>query len=378
MPRPDASPSGIPVKVKRQNHPMRKLIALFAVSALLGLLVFQSVYMPYAYAQILIPNNGGGPGGASGPSTQIQAVTLAQLALITCDGSYVGGERFVTDAPVSTGGTHIYLCNGTSWLQQGSVGNADGSITLVSTGGLIDIQVTSGVFACLNCNNTFASNSSQDFQNAYMLPPTKEFADLPAAASVTGTVFVVEDCLTAACAAGGGTIKSWVRSNGATYDVVSPGSTGVTVTGAATGRTFPSVNAAGTVIDFNPGLPSINNGFNIAVGPSISYYLNGLGNVTTCATTAAIQSYSNAAAFDLTGNCTLTGPATAYASVTFSPIYVIACADGSNRDLIPPANFLGWTPGTAGTLTANTCSGALFVGYGNYFYALGSFANQVK
>lgn len=205
---------------------MRKFIAIVATTALLTLLVFQSIYMPYAYAQLPAPGFGPGGGGTSG---KIPVVTLAQLATIPCNAGATGSIRFVSNAPVTTGGTYIYLCNGTSWLQQGSVGNADGSITLVSSGGLIDIQVTPGVFAGLNLNNTYGSNASQNFENAYVLPPTKEFADLPSANTVTGDVFVVVDCTTAACTAGTGDpatgLKVWLRSNGATYDVVSPGST---------------------------------------------------------------------------------------------------------------------------------------------------------
>lgn len=159
-------------------------------------------------------------GGVGGAATSIRSGLLAAIPA-TCT---VADVYWATDASLTGGAWKEYSCTATNTWTQKKVSNVDGTLTFTSSAnGDVVGSVTSGVFDTLAGNATFGAAADKDYASAYMRPPTVAFASLPAAATVSGRVFVVTDCATASCTAGGGSTRVWMRSNGSTYDVVSPG-----------------------------------------------------------------------------------------------------------------------------------------------------------
>lgn len=91
--------------------------------------------------------------------------------------------------------------------------------------------------------------STWDLTSAKTKYGTLPFASLPSAASNTDVVYWVPDCLSTSCAAGGGTVRAWVYSNGSIWQpIAGSGSGAVTIiTGTVDPNAGPTAcTAAGT------------------------------------------------------------------------------------------------------------------------------------
>jgi hypothetical protein len=75
-------------------------------------------------------------------------------------------------------------------------------------------------------SKSFASGQADVTINAG--PDEKTVATLPAASGVSGNTYLVTDSSNGGCATGGGSLKTWCRSNGTTYDPVGDGNSGGT------------------------------------------------------------------------------------------------------------------------------------------------------
>lgn len=106
----------------------------------------------------------------------------------------------------------------------------DDPVAVNSLPGQINTRIVTPVAAALAARlATTGTNTPTGYYNfvgATLRLPESTFAALPAASGVTGKVYIVTDCSTAACTVGGGTTRAIVRSNGTTYDTLGGGATG--------------------------------------------------------------------------------------------------------------------------------------------------------
>jgi hypothetical protein len=318
---------------------------------------------------------GGTPNG-------IAAVVFDDLAGIASP--QAGWLRYVTNATPP----QVYEYNGTQWAPQVVQPHPDGTILADTSAGVRRFR-TAPVFAekannlsdlasaatartnlgvpALAASHAYSAGVAIDQQGARVRPPSLLFASLPAASGVSGYVYLVTDCLTAACSAGGGTIRGQLRSNGSTYDVVSPGTGGATFTSPALNNICTS-NAGGTVFNCAPDArPLTWTGYILAVSGSIQPRWNGWnGSALDCTTTATIDPSTSSNRVNLNGNCTLS------ASTPFSSgqiMNVELCQDATGgRTVTWPAVFRvgawqvfgGTTIQTGIVTTASTCSAMSF------------------
>ncbi len=105
----------------------------------------------------------------------------------------------------ATAGQNLYFCLDGAWVQ----------MTVNLPTGVGDVIAAND--NALSGNNTFTGNN--DFSGGGFIPPQVAFADLPAAASSAGKVYIITDALLAgSCAAGGGTARTICRSTGAAWE----------------------------------------------------------------------------------------------------------------------------------------------------------------
>lgn len=316
-----------------------------------------------ALAQVPLPggSGGGGGGGGSSTATAFQAGTLAARPAGCTSGPTKVDVYYATDAAYTTGLSRFFVCTFTDvWTQQGAQGNADGSVTITSSAsGLIDIQVTPGVFVMLAAANTYTGGGLQDFGTSIV--------DLGRLAADPGTCAVGSIYFNTVSAV----FRGCLVTN--TWSAIS----GLAVSNPA-GTCIPTSNAGGTALDCQPGSGGGStqslffNGFNFSIRGVPQLYWGGNGNAVTCATTAAIpDNRSGAIKFNLTGNCTLTANTGGGGQVDGGIMIVELCQDSmGGRTITWPATYTTpvWTtPGsivtqTAITTTANTCSVVMFMG----------------
>ena len=208
-----------------------------------------------AYGQTLA--NGGGSGGGGGGSSTASAIRSGLLAAIpaTCTGGAGASQvdvYYATDASIATGLSKFYVCTATNtWTQQGAQGNSDGSITITSSAsGLIDIQVTAGVFATIAGNNSFTGNNSFatgtfSAASATHTIPQQVVATDPATCTVgekytdtTASPAVDYTCLTT---------NTWTRVSTTPWSNVQTQLTRVTCTSAGQSDLFTTTIPAGTI-----------------------------------------------------------------------------------------------------------------------------------
>jgi hypothetical protein len=193
-------------------------------------------------------------------------------------------------------------------------------------------------------------------------------ASLPAASTVSGVSFLVTDLAVAgACGTGGGTAKTWCRSNGTTYEAVGDGNTGggsptlyawwsgTNVSGTVTN---PGVNATRVfqvVVDHQVSVNKIafkcstaDNNSGVGHKYDLGLYnssgtlvlkLGGVDGTVFCPSTATIQDVS------VVGAPVSIAPATYYAAITMDCSASCAVLSATGSTLTP------YSVGTAGTTT---------------------------
>ncbi|MDX2153910.1 MAG: hypothetical protein SFV54_24430 [Bryobacteraceae bacterium] len=105
--------------------------------------------------------------------------------------------------------------------------------------------------ACLDQANAFTGY--QNMQSGSWRPPETTFSGLPAAAGVTGRVYVVTDSASASsCAAGGGSVRALCRSNGTSYEALGGGGGTTAFSGIASGENTTAALQVGTGASLSP------------------------------------------------------------------------------------------------------------------------------